>query len=206
MRAILNVAVGGNYPAGQARLAESLTMFGEVRPCWLFHDTWPNTSHSEVPYKFKVDAFLEARQQGIGQAIWLDASCWLVRPLDNAWEQIVRDGYLLGQEGWSVGQWCSDEVLALLGRTRSEANDMTLVEGKMIGLDFTSAIGNEFLDTWHKYSVMGAFNGSWSNHRHDITAAGFIASDLKLKLTPHLIEFSHKGNPHPRVYVRASGL
>jgi len=205
MRAIVNVAVGRWYPAGQNRLGRSLDAQGETAVRFFF-PYFPDRTHQEVPYGFKPDAFIEARNEGYTQAIWIDSSCWLVRSLDTAWAQIDRDGYLLGAEGWTVGQWCNDRALQILGRTREEANRLTLVEGKMIGLDFTTEVGNEFLDRWRYYSDIGVFNGDWSNHRHDITAAGFIAADMGLTLTPHLIQFDNDPNDNPAVYVRAAGL
>lgn len=206
MRAIVNVAVGGNYEAGQKRLAESLDAFDETADRLFFTD-WPRRSHLDVPYGFKPDAFSEALRASHSHVLWLDASCWLVKPLDAAWGQIEADGYLLGQEGWSLGQWCRQEVLEEAGLTREEANRITLIEGKMIGLDLGSDTGKDFLDAWMQASEDGWFNGDWSNHRHDISAGAIIAHRMGLKLTPHLIEIAHgKSDPHPDVYVQASGM
>lgn len=214
MNAVLNVAIGAGghgsawYAKGQDRLGRSLDKFEEKADKLFWKEEYPPQSptHQATPYGFKPSSFLEARHQGYEKAMWLDSSCVLVRPLDGAWKQIGTDGYLLGQEGWTVGQWCAPEVRKLLGRSKDELDTMTLVEGKMIGLDFSSDIANRFLDTWDGYARMGAFNGNHANHRHDITCAGIIASDMGLKLTPHLIEFDRRGEPHPGVYVRASGL
>jgi hypothetical protein len=205
MNAVLNVAKDGWYPRGARRLAESLDSFAEPTER-LFLTEWPDRSHQQVPYGFKPDVFRLARERGFDRAIWIDASCWLVRPLDEAWAQLERDGYLLGAEGWTVGQWCSDEVMNLLNRTRDELNAMTLIEGKMIGLDFTTRKGNAFLDTWYDYSEIGVFNGDWETHRHDITAGGIIAHDMGLTLTPHLIQFAADPNSNPDVYVKAAGM
>lgn len=205
-RTILNVAVGKWYPRGQQRLGKSLDRFGEDADR-LFLADWPTgPRHEEVPYGFKVSVFHMAERRGAELCLWIDSSCWQVRSFSPVWAQIKRDGYLLGQEGWTVGQWCNDEALALVGKTREEANEITLVEGKFLGLDLTHKTGREFLDRWQHYRDLGVFNGSWENHRHDITAAGFIAHDMGLTLTPHLIEFDSKRLLHPDVFVRASGM
>lgn len=205
-KAVLNVAVGANYPRGQKRLSESLDEFGEIADK-LFWTDWPNIPHSVTPYAFKIDAFLDARNKGYERVIWFDASCWLVKPLDQAWAQIERDGYLLGQEGWSVGQWCSDEVLEKANLTREQARGMTLIEGKMIGLNFGHPVGAFFFNQWKIRRDEGWFNGDWQTHRHDISAGAIIAAELGLTLTPHLIEIPRgQGAPHPDVYVFASGM
>lgn len=210
-RVILNVAVPGGghgdswYQRGQSRLAESLDRIGEEADR-MFFTTWPDTPHSEIPYGFKPQAFMLAREQGYHQALWFDSSCSVVKPLDGAWATLDKQGYLLGMEGWLVGQWCAPEVRDLLGRTQDELDDMILVEGKMIGIDFTSDVGNLFLDRWDRYAKSGAFNGSHENHRHDITCAGIIAADMDLTLTPHLIEINSGGTPHPEVYVQVAAM
>lgn len=209
MDAVLNVAVPGGghgsawYVKGQRRLGKSLDDIGETADR-LFFTRWIDRRHQVIPYAFKCDAFLKARAEGYDRAIWFDSSCIVVKPLDGAWELIETQGYLLGLEGWTVGQWCAPEVRELLGRTQEELDAMTLVEGKMMGINFHSDIGNRFLDTWDGYARMGAFNGNHANHRHDITCAGIIASDMGLTLTPHLVEFERKGDPHPDVYVRVN--
>lgn len=178
-RAVLNVAVNGNYAAGQLRLGESLDKMGESadRLFWL---DFPGATHQEVPYGFKVDAFLHAKAEGYDQAFWLDASCVLVSPLP--WDDLTDKGYWLHAEGWTVGQWINEEALSVMNLTRAQANEMTLIEGKIMGLDFRHPLSQDFLREWKHYRDEGAFNGDWSDHRHDITVGAVVAHRMSLEL------------------------
>lgn len=206
MRAIVNVAAGGRYPQGQERLSRSLDDIGEKAER-IFFTSFPGETHVSVPYGFKIDAFREAERRGYEQILWMDSSCSVKRDLKDAWDQIERDGYLLGQEGWSVGQWCNEIVREKAGYTREQLLGMTLVEGKFIGLDLTHEKGRSFLHSWEKTRDEGWFNGSWSDHRHDITAAGIIAHELGLNLTPHLISLPRPHDPGPpEAFCFAQGM
>lgn len=206
MRAIVNVACGKWYGQGQQRLRRSLVDAGDQTER-IFLRRFPGKSHKACPYGFKVDAFREAQRRGYEQVLWLDASCWYKRDLTPAWEQIERDGYLLGLEGWSVGEWCSPEVLEIAGYTRDQALQMHLMLGGFVGLDLSSPVGNRFLDRWERARDAGWFNGSWVNHRHDMTAGAIIAHELDLKLTPHVLAFpSRKHQAPPEAFVWAQGM
>lgn len=213
-RAVLNVATSGGghgsswYSRGAKRLMDSLDKFNTQADYLFWKNKYPVDCppHQQVPYFFKPKAFREAQHDGYDMAIWIDASCWLVKPLDEAWEQIKRDGYLIGLEGWTVGDWCSDEVLKMAGYDREQARKITLMEGKIIGLDLTSPVGNRFLDRWEKAAQQGWFNGSHSDHRHDISAGGIIAYEMGLKLTEHTVHLGYRGTPHPDVFIRSAGL
>ena len=206
-RAIVNVAVGSWYPEGQRRLLESLAKVGETADPLMWAGTYPpgSPTHQETPYAMKPYVFVHARTLGYQSVIWLDASCYVTRPLP--WEQIETEGYYLGQEGWSVGQWCAPDVLPMLGLTREEALGITLMDGKIIGLDFTHRVANDFLDQWLACAQMGAFNGDWSEHRHDITCGAAIADRLGMRLTPHPVTIAGPNDPpHPESYVNAQGM
>ena len=206
MRAIVNCAVGSWYPIGQRRLRQSLVDAGDQTER-IFLKRWLGKSHKACPYGFKIDLFREAQRRGYEQVLWLDASCWWRRDLTPAWEQIERDGYLLGLEGWTVGEWCSDRVLAKAGYTRGQALKMPLMLGGFVGLDLSHPIGNRFLDRWERARDAGWFNGSWNNHRHDMTAGSIIAYELDLKLTPNVLCFPKPNRPEPEeAFVYARGM
>ena len=207
MRAIVNVAVGKWYPQGQQRLRRSLIDAGDTTER-IFLKRFPGKSHQQTPYGFKVDAFREAQRRGYEQVLWVDASCWYKRNLTDAWDQIERDGYLLGLEGWKVAEWCSPEVLELAGYTREQAMEMDLMLGGFIGLDLSSPIGNRFLDRWEHARDQGWFNGSWVNHRHDMTAGSIIAFELGMKLTPHVLSFANgrRGDGPAEAFMFARGM
>lgn len=197
-RALLSVACGQWYPQGQQRLFDSLEekCCNDTRLFW--RDQYPPGSpqHDASPYAFKPYAFKRARELGFQQALWLDASCWLRKPLDDIWARIDEDGYYLEPDGNYVGEWISDNALTLLGLNRDETMGMPLIEGKCIGLDF-SEVGSAFLDEWLRIADAGGFQGAWTNesgqvssdprcrgHRHDIACGSPIADSFGMRLQP----------------------
>lgn len=200
-RAILNIATGAWYPAGQNRLGRSLVKHGETADK-LFSTSFPEgcPTHDEINYGFKPWVFDHAREQGYRQAFWLDASVWLAGPLP--WDHLTKHGYLFGREGWQVGEWCNENALTLLGITREEAMAIPLMEGKIIGLDFTSQFANDWLDRWLYAAKIGAFNGDWSDHRHDITCGAVVAHWLGMELTDNTVALTKDPPFTPFVFAR----
>lgn len=162
----------------------------------MFWTKWPGKSHQDVPYGFKVDALRKAQGEGYEQVFWLDSSCVAERSLDQAWEQLERDGYFLPLEGWTVGDWCNDHVLEMAGYTREQAKQIPLMGGGFVGVDLSSPIGNRFLDKWERARDQGWFNGSWDDHRHDLPAGAIIAYEMGLNLTPNVWHYA-KDPRHP---------
>lgn len=221
-RAIVSVAVGQWYPAGQQRLFDSIEERGENATRLFWRDQYPPSSptHDDAPYAFKAYALEEARHLGFDQALWMDASCWLIRPLDTVWGRIDENGWWLEPDGHVVGEWISDQALGLLALTRDEAMGMPLVEGKLIGLSFLNPVANRFLDEWLSIADAGGFNGPWTNdqheaspdprcrgHRHDIACGSPIAHRLGMRLqTEKTVGFPANGDPGAEIAVMAQGM
>ena len=204
-RAIINVASGRWYPAGQRRLVDSLESFGDTSDRLLWTNRLPKHSpaHSDDPYAFKVFAFLAALMNGYDQCLWLDSSVMLCKPLDQIWDWVDADGYCFGNDGWFVGQWCNDSGLETMGLTRDEAWKVPLMDGKLIGLDLNSKIGMDFLRGWKDYLDQGVFRGGWEDHRHDITAGSVVAHRLGMRLRN---DFVTMGQCDGKTFVKAYGL
>lgn len=134
-RVIINVGVGGWYPRGQNRLRESLESFNDGTFDLMFWREWPGRPHSDMPFAFKADAFRLAREAGYRQILWLDCSCWAVKPLSPLWEKIERDGFVFVNNGWHLGQWASDYCLEVFGKTRDEAMGMLDLTAMLMGLN-----------------------------------------------------------------------
>lgn len=203
-RGILNVATGTSwYQRGQSRLAKSLMDVGETADALFWRDCYPpySPTHQRTPYAFKAWAFAYALMSRYEQALWLDSSCIVTRPLDEVWEALDTKGYVLGLEGWTVGEWCNDNALELMGLTREEALEIPLMEGKIIGFDLRYARAKDFLSQWISYAGAGAFNGSWDDHRHDITVGAVIAHRLQMSLTPGLVSLTKQP-----ALIHASGI
>lgn len=221
-RAVLSVAVGGWYPNGQQRLFDSLEERGEGSTRLFWRDAYPPNcpQHDAAPYAFKPYAFRRARELGHDQALWLDASCWLRKPLLDVWQVVDDLGYYLESDGNWVGEWISDNALNLLGLTRDETMRMPLIEGKLIGLDFRDETANAWLDEWLRLADQGAFAGAWSNeggqvspdgrcrgHRHDIAVGSPLADSFGMALQPgKRVWFPGDGDAPEEFAVYACGM
>lgn len=226
-RVILSLATAeGRYPQQLDRLARSLAgveFTGETRfwrPGSLPAEC---PSHDDSPFAFKPMAFREARRGGDGLALWLDAACVAIRPLDDLFADIAQRGYVLFANGaHRVGEWASDAALAQCGVTRDAALAMPEVNAAAIGLDLSHPLALEFLDRWSEAAANGvAFRGQqarfaskreyldvkWNHggrasadprvrgHRHDQTVAGILAHQLRMTPTTRWIETSSGGRP-----------
>jgi hypothetical protein len=199
--AILNVAVGGRYPAGQDRLRLSLMNLTDwpkwdVRLFW--GGCWPGCPHASVPYGFKVDAFDHARKSRYRKALWLDAQVIAAKPLLPLWALLdARPVLLLEDPAWNLGEWTSDAALALFGTTRDAAMNLPLCYAKVIGINLESQEGLAFLTRWRELRDLGGFNGPWTadgehgsfdtrfrGHRHDQSCASWLAHELGIPMVP----------------------
>ena len=221
-RAILNVAHGQWYPRGAQRLYETLEERRENATRLFWSDQLPPGSpeHAAAPYAFKPYAFKHARQLGFDQALWLDASCWAIRPLDTIWGLLDEHGCYFEPDGHMVGEWISDDALRLLGLSRDETMEMPLIEGKCIGLDLQDAGVGAFLDEWLRLADTGGFHGGWSNdegqvspdprcrgHRHDIACASPLVDSFGLPVQPvKRVGFPANGEPGDEILLLAQGL
>jgi hypothetical protein len=186
-RSIINVGVGFWYPKGQARLVRSLA--GKSQADVVTWNCWPEGSpaHSEMPFAFKSHAFRRAREAGYRRLLWLDCSCWAVKSLEPVWEKIERDGFLLMNNGWHLGQWASDYCLEFFGKTRDEAMQMIDLTAMMMGFDLdnpkAAAWMAEFEECCKNPRLM---NGSLHNvpgqeivDPHSGVNVGVISSDIR---------------------------
>jgi len=186
---IINVATPGrdNYLGGQQRLAESLHKWGYKRNAIFWKGEYPPDSptHAEVPYGFKVYAFKEAQRRGYKKVIWLDASVWAVGPLGPVFALLEEKKWIMEYAGHKISQWINENALKYFNLTRAEGQVMLMYgNGGFLGLNFDEPKCNEFLKQWEDACVGGAFNGSWSDHRHDMTCGSVIACRLGMTYQP----------------------
>jgi hypothetical protein len=172
--------------------------------------------HLDSPFAFKPFCFVEAGERGIESVLWLDASCVAIRPLDPLFRTIEEQGFLLFRnEHRVVGEWASDEALALLGVSRTKAMAIPEVNAAAMGLRLDHPVAAAFLDEWLLLAKgRVAFRGmrdelvSWEDykdvkwnrsgrisadprvrgHRHDQTVAGMLAHRLGMELTAEGLE------------------
>jgi hypothetical protein len=224
-RIILSLATAdGRYPRQLERLAASVKaarFTGETR-FWRPGTVPPGCPpHLESPFAFKPYAFAAVEREGSGLALWLDAACVVIRPLDEMFARIEREGYVLcANGGRRVGEWASDAALAHFGISRESALTMTEVNAAVIGLNPGHPVAAEFLARWKEAAADGvAFRGQharfsskreyldvkWNHggrasgdrrvlgHRHDQTVAGILAHRLRMAMTTEWVESSSGG-------------
>jgi hypothetical protein len=185
------------YPAGQARLVESLKEMGFDGDILTFDDTnFKCPTHDDTPYGFKPYVMLEAKNRGYDLILWLDASFWAIRPIDSIFEIMERLGCAIQAGGELFGYWCSDIVLERLGITREQAFQIYISATGLLGLNMQDAKSVEYLRQWYDYAKEGiTFRGAWRNvdhcvskddrvqgHRHDMIVGSFIIHQLKMPL------------------------
>lgn len=222
MNAIVSLGVGKWCPRGLDRLEASLLRIrfdGKVAT-WRTYPPGSKT-HEAIPYGFKAHAISSARDGGAQCVLWLDSSVWAIRSLDPLFERIERDGYLLFLNGWSIGQFCKDEALPMIGMTREEAMKIPLPVGGAFGVNFAHPDGKAFFDDFYRYATDGVtFPGPWTNergqassdprvlgHRHDQVAMAEIIHRRQLIMVHPPRWFAYwSATPSPITHLVARGM
>lgn len=177
-KAIVNVAVSSWYPAGQRRLGASIKEFGGkefsggVEPIF-WTDAFPPRSpvHSNIPYAFKPHAIRAAYEQGCDYVLWLDASMYLIRPIDPIFDHIEQHGIATWRAGWTVAEWAHDTALTQLGLTRDGASQIPLLCGGICGFNMRMGWVSALVDQWMMYGDDGVtFPGPYDNKNHSCSA------------------------------------
>jgi hypothetical protein len=184
------------YPNGQARLKKSFEDNGYDGAFHFYHDEQQLGCplHTETPYAFKAYALKQAFDDGYERVIWCDASVTLNKPFSVLSELLDEKGYVLCQNGWDSGQWCSDAALEPLGITREESFDIPHIMACSMAFDFNRPECVEWLAGYCKHANMDTFKGAWSNknrevsldprvlgHRHDQTVGSVLAWQLGMR-------------------------
>jgi hypothetical protein len=183
MRAVVNVATG-NYVRGQERLIEWLSAHNTEYFNWRDRLPGGSPSHQDVPYAFKAYALWHAYGAGAKTLLWADASILPIYPLEPLWERIERDGYWIGNNGWTNYEWTADSAypalfekegpiegyqlrvgdeygLAALKRLN---RDIPHVVATAFGISMEHPIGRAILDEYFRLaSTTKAFCGPWIN-------------------------------------------
>ena len=204
------------------RLTKSLRKVGFSGDLLFWRGFYPagSPSHFESPWGFKTFCFMEAMRLGYDTALWLDSSAVAIRSINPILALIEAQGYALIKHRYIWGEWCSDEALQEFGISRDASFSIPEVFGSAIGLRFSESIAREFLDKWHGWATEGSvFRGTkatissstefdaikWNinncisnhprvkGHRHDQTAAGFLAYRLGMTLSDKIATDCYSG-------------
>lgn len=161
MNCIINVSINYWYTQGGERLRNSLlsNFSGDVK---IWNQNIPGCPrHSEIPYAFKAHAFKWAKDKGYANALWCDSAVWAQHNVQPVFDQIEQDGYFVLRNGWSTGNWSSDQQLNAFGYTRDQAYEIPHALACVFGINFSHPTGttifNEYFNNQH------LFKGSWKN-------------------------------------------
>ncbi len=220
---VVSVGVGQWYPKGIDRLAASLAAHAPWLSRLLWRDQYPPGSppHHEDPYVFKLHAVAHAART-FRYVLWLDSCAWCVRDPLPLFEHVARTGGFFMEDGWWLGQWCSDAALRSLDLTRDETMDTPLITGGFWALDTHSDRGRAFLAGMAGAAAKGIFRGPWDNkngqassdprclgHRHDMVALSVLVASLEyptLKGADSFVKITHKDDGDPRTLFNAQGM
>jgi hypothetical protein len=210
-----------DFSRGLARIREDLLKFnfqGDFIP-WDQHYPEGSPTQQQIHGAYKPFCFYEVQQRGYQLVLWMDASIKIRKPLEPLFALIKQDGYLMFQESHSVGAYCKDEALKLLGITREESFKLPSCWSCVLGLDLSNQRSVEFLRQWKERASDGiTFPGpKWSGvkgwprtasqdprvhgHRCDQTSASVIAIKLGMAAWKSKEYFSEFFN-NERDYVR----
>ncbi len=189
MRAVVWVATG-SYVRGIDRLTEWCAANGEEYFTWRDRLPTGSPSHQDVPYAFKAFALQSAWADGAGTLLWCDSCIIPVKPLDELWERIERDGYWIGSQagpepdqGYTNYEWTADSAYPILfggdhphlydshclGSDRVLNRKIPHVAATAFGVSMEHPIGRAILDQYFRLaSETKAFCGPWRNtNMHD---------------------------------------
>lgn len=177
-RCVVNVSTERYWP-GQKRLVKSLKTHTPDIDILTFGSEAEvgAAKHKVNNYSFKPMAMLKAYEMGYRQILWLDASMNVIKDITGIFDLIDKDGYFFVDSGWPNSRWTNDRALEYFG-----TNDGEMLSSGILGVDLTNPQAYSFFDAWTQAMRDGIFNGDWSNHRHDQTAASIIAHKMGMKL------------------------
>ena len=192
MRAIVNVATGPAFIAGQDRLIKALEQIGNKERLIMWRDEFPadSPSHAQVPYGFKIYALREAIARGADTLLWLDSSIIPLATLEYLWILIERRGIWLSRNyDLMTDAFCGDKAAQVLNVSRDELAKIPHLVAGAFGLCMNKPIAWTMLIEWELAMLHGAFaNGGSADpnfiaHRHDQTALSVLAWRHKILLT-----------------------
>lgn len=153
----------GWYSEGSKRLLNSLREHGNKEDIFITQEPGNEYYSKDCPYTIKAAAIAEAIKMGYNQILWLDCSVTILKPLDDLWKIIDRDGYYFMAGGWNCAQECNDKSLEYFGYSRDEAELIHSLWSCIFALDLRNEKAKKVGDWFLKSAKDGIFHGS-RNH------------------------------------------
>ena len=122
-------------------------------------------------------------------------------------------------DGWTIGQWTSDDALRAFGIERDLAMTMHLCLAGMLGINRRRAQALRFLTRWEELGNAGCFRGPWTNesgqassdrrcrgHRHDQSAASWLCYELGIPMADLKSFVRYEDQEAPDAMIRMTGI
>jgi len=152
----------------------------------------------------------------------MDASAWLNDSWGDFWECFnSRPMMIWNANVDSMGIWCADSALTLLGVTREESFNIPMCEGLICGFNFNYSETHEIWDYYWEQANNGAFKGFWFRrdgfvsdnpkvlgHRHDMPALSVACNRLNIDIidTPKYFDRVNDDYQPSQACIYARGL
>lgn len=159
---IINCGVGGWYKAGSERLERSLIYHGYAGDMMFWRDEYPPgcPPHNENPYAMKIFAFKEAFRLGYKVVCWLDCSFWAIRNPTPIFDIINEHGNFAFRSGYNCAQTCPDNLLAAVGISRDQAEEIPETATGIVGINIDNPQGKAVFQYWSEFCDAGLFKNS----------------------------------------------
>jgi hypothetical protein len=159
-RCVISLGVGKPvFKLTLQRLGESLKRVGFDGDYLYWDESLPSgcPNQFDAPFAFKSYCFIKAKELGYEQVLWIDAPCVAIRNLAPVFRSIEQHGYVFfnNNYGQMMGQWSSDDALAMNNISREEALAMPEIPCSVLGLNLRSDLASNFLDGWHQIMADG---------------------------------------------------
>jgi len=154
-RCVISLGVGKPvFKLTLQRLGESLKRVGFDGDYLYWDESLPSgcPNQFEAPFAFKSYCFIKAKELGYEQVLWIDAPCIAIRNLAPVFRSIEQHGYVFfnNNYGQMMGQWSSDDALAMNNISREAALAMPEIPCSVLGLNLRSDLASNFLNGWHQ--------------------------------------------------------
>lgn len=173
---IISCGVGGWYAAGIDRLEHSLNLHGFAGDTIFWRNKYPlhSPTHQDNPYAFKIAAFKEAFNRGYKIVIWLDCSFWCIKNPHDILDIIVDKGNFAFRSGYNCANTCTDALLADVGITRDEAENIPETATGIVGINIENPEGKMVFDFWEEFCNKGLFKNSRSHNSTESADPRFL--------------------------------
>lgn len=118
--------------------------------------------HHENPYAFKIYAFKEAFRCGYKIVVWLDCSFWAIQNPMKIFDIVNEHGNFAFRSGYNCAQTCTDALLADVGITRDQAEQIPETATGIVGINIDNPEGKAVFEYWEDFCNKGLFKNSRS--------------------------------------------